>query len=167
MNTDFERQIENLSKKGNTIKDKLLNKDFFLRSTEFGVSTVEKEEIVFNSKKSNFVNYLLSGFVAIFVAFKFKEPVVTYSVICIIIVVLIIGYSFSLIKKSKIIKMNYLSVEIENSKFEWNDIYDFGVLVKPSRYITYYELLIFSNSKGKKVFNLYSFQKDKDNIIKI
>ncbi len=46
MNTDFEKQIENLPKKDNSIKDKLFNKDYFLRSTEFGVSTTEKEEIM-------------------------------------------------------------------------------------------------------------------------
>ena len=47
MNTDFEKQIENLPKKGNSIKDKLFNKDYFLRSTEFGVSNIDKEEIIF------------------------------------------------------------------------------------------------------------------------
>lgn len=46
MNTDFEKQIENLPKKRNSIKDKLFNKDYFLRSTEFNTSTIDKDEIL-------------------------------------------------------------------------------------------------------------------------
>jgi len=53
MNADFEKQIENLPKKGNSIKDKLFSKDYFLRSSEFDLSSIDKEEITFNSKKSN------------------------------------------------------------------------------------------------------------------
>jgi len=46
MNIDFEKQIENLPKKGNSLKDKLFNKDYFLRSKEFNTSTIDKEEII-------------------------------------------------------------------------------------------------------------------------
>ena len=166
MNTNFEKQIENLPKKGNSLKDKLFNKDYFLRSTEFGISTINKEEIIFDNKKSTLGNFLLAGIAAVFVTLRFKEPIVIYSIISIIVIVMILGYFFTSNRKNKIIKINLLGIEIENITFLWNDIYDFGVLVKPSRYITYYELIIFSNSKGKKVFNLFSFQNDKDDIIK-
>ena len=69
-------------------------------------------------------------------------------------------------RKSNLIKINLSGFEIENIKFEWSDVYDFGVLVKPNRYITYYELIIFSKTKGKKVYSLFSFQSDKDEILK-
>lgn len=166
MNIDFEKQIENLPKKGNSIKDKLFNKDYFLRSAEFGVSNIDKEEIIFDSKKSNLGNFLLAGSAAVFVALRFKEPIVIYLIISVVIIVMTLGYFFTLNRNHKIIKINSLGFEIENIKFEWDDVYDFGVLVKPNRYITYYELIIFSNSKGKKVYSLYRFQNDKGDILK-
>ena len=77
-----------------------------------------------------------------------------------------LGYFFTLKRKSKQIKIDKIGFEIENIKYDWDDIYDFGALVKPSRHITYYELIIFSKSKGKKVYSLFSFQSDKDEILK-
>ena len=166
MNTDFEKQIENLPKKGNSIKDKLFNKDYFIRSTEFGVSTTEKEEIIFESKKSSIGNFVLAGTAAIGVSFRFKESIITYSAIIIIIIVMTLGYFFTLKRKSKQIKIDKIGFEIENIKYDWDDIYDFGALVKPSRHITYYELIVFSKAKGKKTYSLFSFQSDKDEILK-
>ena len=166
MNTDFENQIENLPKKGNSIKDKLFNKDYFLRSTEFGVSTLDKDEIIFDSKNSNLGNFILAGTAAIFVSFRFKEPIATYSAIIIIVIVIVLGYFFTLKRKNKAIKIDKIGFEIENTKFEWNDVYDFGLLVKPTRHLTNFDLMIFSNSKGKKSYNLYAFQSDKDDILK-
>ena len=66
MNIDFEKQIENLPKKGNSIKDKLFNKDYFLRSTKFGISTIEKEEIIFDTKKSNNGTLIIIGLAILF-----------------------------------------------------------------------------------------------------
>jgi len=166
MNIDFEKQIENLPKKGNSLKDKLFNKDYFLRSKEFNTSTIDKEEIIFESKKSSIGNFVLAGTAAIGVSFRFKESIITYSAIIIIVIVMALGYFFTLKRKSKLIKINLSGFEIENIKFEWDDIYDFGALVKPNKYITYYELIIFSKSKGKKVYSLFSFQSDKDEILK-
>ena len=166
MNIDFEKQIENLPKKGNSIKDKLFNKDYFLRSTEFNTSTIDKEEIIFESKKSSIGNFVLAGTAAIGISFRFKESIITYSAIIIIVIVMILGYFFTLKRKSKLIKIDKLGFEIENIKYEWDDIYDFVALVKPTRHITYYELIIFSKLKGKKVYSLFSFQSDKDEILK-
>ncbi len=70
MNIDFEKQIENLPKKGNSIKDKIFNKDYFLRSTEFGVSTIDKEEIIFDTKKSNNGTLIIIGLAIVFYMFK-------------------------------------------------------------------------------------------------
>ena len=166
MNTDFEKQIENLPKKGNSIKDKLFNKDYFLRSTEFGVSTTEKEEIIFDTKKSNNGTLIIIGLAIVLICLRFKDsdnfiPILIFSGI-----VMIANLVYLKFKKSKLIKINLSGFEIENIKFEWDDIYDFGALVKPNKYITYYELIIFSKSKGKKVYNLFSFQSDKDEILK-
>ncbi|WP_445714411.1 hypothetical protein [Flavobacterium sp.] len=166
MNTDFEKQIENLPKKGNSIKDKLFNKDYFLRSSEFGISTIDKEKIIFDSKKSSLGNFVLAGTAAIVVSFRFKESIVTYSAIIIIVIAMTLGYFFTLKRKSKVIKINKIGFEIENIKFEWDDIYDFGALVKPTRHITYYELIIFSKTKGKKVYSLYNYQSERDDILK-
>ena len=166
MNTDFEKQIENLPKKGNSIKDKLFNKDYFLRSTEFGVSTTEKEEIIFDTKISNNGTLIIIGLAIVLICLRFKDsdnfiPILIFSGI-----VMIANLVYLNFRKSKLIKINLSGFEIENIKFEWDDIYDFGALVKPNRYITYYELIIFSKSKGKKVYNLFSFQSDKDDILK-
>ncbi len=166
MNIDFEKQIENLPKKGNSLKDKLFNKDYFLRSKEFNTSTIDKEEIIFESKKSSIGNFVLAGTAAIGVSFRFKESIITYSAIIIIVIVMALGYFFTLKRKSKLIKIDKLGFEIENIKYEWDDIYDFGALVKPTRHITYYELIIFSKAKGKKTYSLFSFQSDKDEILK-
>ncbi|RTL13397.1 MAG: hypothetical protein EKK56_05475 [Flavobacteriaceae bacterium] len=166
MNTDFEKQIENLPKKGNSLKDKLFNKDYFLRSTEFGVSTIEKEEIIFDTKKSNNGTLIIIGLAILFICFRFKDsdnfiPILIFSGIGMIANIIYLKF-----RKSKLIKINLSGFEIENIKFEWDDIYDFGALVKPNKYITYYELIIFSKSKGKKVYSLFSFQSDKDEILK-
>lgn len=166
MNTDFEKQIENLPKKGNSIKDKLFNKDYFLRSTEFGISTINKEEIIFDTKKSNNGTLIIIGLAIVLICFRFKDsdnfiPILIFSGIGMIANLVYIKF-----RKSNLIKINLSGFEIENIKFEWDDIYDFGALVKPNKYITYYELIIFSKSKGKKVYSLLSFQSDKDEILK-
>lgn len=166
MNTDFEKQIENLPKKGNSIKDKLFNKDYFLRSTEFGVSTIEKEEIIFDTKKSNNGTLIIIGLAILFICFRFKDsdnfiPILIFSGIGMIANIIYLKF-----RKSKLIKINLSGFEIENIKYEWDDIYDFGALVKPTRHITYYELIIFSKAKGKKTYSLFSFQSDKDEILK-
>lgn len=166
MNIDFEKQIENLPKKGNSIKDKLFNKDYFLRSTEFGASTIDKEEIIFDSKKSNNRTLIIIGLAIVFICFRFKGsdnfiPILIFSGIG-----MIANIIYLKLRKNKLIKINLSGFEIENIKFEWDDIYDFGVLVKPTRHITYYELIIFSKSKGKKVYSLYNYQSDKDDILK-
>ena len=111
MNTDFEKQIENLPKKGNSIKDKLFNKDYFLRSTEFGVLITEKEEIIFESKKSSIGNFVLAGTAAIGVSFRFKESIISYSAIIIILIVMTLGYFFTLKRKSKQIKIDKIGFE--------------------------------------------------------
>jgi hypothetical protein len=166
MNIDFEKQIENLPKKGNSIKDKLFNKDYFLRSTEFGVSNIDKEEIIFDSKKSNNGTLIIIGLAILFICFRFKDsdnfiPILIFSGIGMIANIIYLKF-----RKSNLIKINLSGFEIENIKYEWNDIYDFGALVKPSRHITYYELMIFSKAKGKKTYSLFSFQSDKDEILK-
>jgi len=166
MNIDFEKQIENLPKKGNSIKDKLFNKDYFLRSTEFGVSNIDKEEIIFDSKKSNNGTLIIIGLAILFICFRFKDsdnfiPILIFSGIGMIANIIYLKF-----RKSNLIKINLSGFEIENIKYEWNDIYDFGALVKPSRHITYYELMIFSKAKGKKTYSLFSFQSDKDDILK-
>jgi len=125
-----------------------------------------KKKLYFESKKSSIGNFVLAGTAAIGVSFRFKESIITYSAIIIIVIVMALGYFFTLKRKSKLIKINLSGFEIENIKFEWDDIYDFGALVKPNKYITYYELIIFSKSKGKKVYSLFSFQSDKDEILK-
>ena len=166
MTIDFEKQIENLPKKGNSIKDKIFNKDYFLRSTEFGVSTIDKEEIIFDTKKSNNGTLIIIGLAILFVCLRFKDrdnfiPILIFSGIGMIANIIYLKF-----RKSNLIKINLSGFEIENIKFEWGDVYDFGVLVKPNRYITYYELIIFSKSKGKKVYSLFNFQSDKDEILK-
>ena len=120
MNTDFEKQIENLPKKGNSIKDKLFNKDYFLRSTEFGVSTTEKEEIIFDTKKSNNGTLIIIGLAILFICFRFKDsdnfiPILIFSGIGMIANLVYLKF-----RKSKLIKINLLGFEIENIKFEWD-----------------------------------------------
>jgi hypothetical protein len=166
MNADFEKQIENLPKKGNSIKDKLFNKDYFLRSTEFGVSTLDKDEIIFDSKNSNNGSLIVIGFASLFICFRFIDTDHFIPMLLFLGIGILANLVYFKYRKNKFIKINLIGFEIENTKFEWNDVYDFGALVKPSRHITYYELMIFSNSKGKKSYNLYVFQSDKDDILK-
>ena len=166
MNIDFEKQIENLPKKGNSIKDKIFNKDYFLRSTEFGISTIGKEEIIFDTKKSNNGTLIIIGLAIVFICLRFKDSDNFIAILIFSGIGMIANIIYMIFRKSNLIKINLSGFEIENIKFEWSDVYDFGVLVKPNRYITYYELIIFSKTKGKKVYSLFNFQSDKDEILK-
>jgi len=163
---NFERQIENLPKKGSGIKDLFFNKDYFLRSTEFETSAIEKEQITFSNKTSNSKILITTALACFFICFRFKEKDIFISMLLFTGISLIVCFIFLKNKKEKIIKINNLEIEIENSKFDWRDIYDFGVLAKPNKYYTYHELIIFSHSKGKKNFNLYGFQSDTNEILK-
>ena len=165
MKVDFEKQIESLPKKKNSFKEKLFNQSYFLRSSEFSSSTINKEEIVFDSKKSNIGLLLMVGLPCVFISLKFKDSYVFYPIIIFIIIAMLFNFIYLNNRKRKIIKIDNSGFEIENIKFDWDDIYDFGIMVKPNRYITYYELLVFSSSKGKKVYNLFSFQSEKDDIL--
>ena len=71
MKVDFEKQIESLPKKKNSFKEKLFNQSYFLRSSEFSSSTINKEEIVFDSKKSNIGLLLMVGLPCVFISLKF------------------------------------------------------------------------------------------------
>lgn len=167
MNTDFERQIEILPKKGNSLKDKLFSKDYFLRSSEYSISTIEKDVIDFNDKNS--ITYILMtiGFGCLFlIRFKIKDSFLFYPMLIFVIIAVIANFIYLKTKKRKIIRISNSYLEIENVKFEWNDIYDFGLMVKPNRYMTYHELIVFSYSRGRKTYNLFNFQNQEDDIMK-
>jgi hypothetical protein len=166
MNSDFEKQIENLPKKGNSLKVKLFSKDYFLRSSEFGLSSIDKEEITFNSKKSNIGLLMIIGLAFLFISYRFKDSDYFIIIVLLLAIAMIANVIYLINRKNELIKINTLGFEIEKTNFDWNDIYDFGALVKANRHLTYYELIIFSDSKGKKVYNLFSFQSDKDDILK-
>lgn len=167
MNADFERQINNLPKKGNSLKDKFFNKDYFLRSSEYSISTIEKDVIEFNDKNS--ITYILMtvGFGCLFIIrLKMKESFLFYPMIIFVTIAIIANFIYLKTKKRKTIRITNSEIEIENVKFEWNDIYDFGLMVKPNRYMTFHELIVFSYSRGKKTYNLFSFQNQEDEIMK-
>ncbi|GAA4051822.1 hypothetical protein [Flavobacterium chungnamense] len=166
MNENFDKTIDSFPKKGNFITNNLLNKPYFLLSSEFTNSAVNENEVFFKSSQSNKSLLLIIGISCLIISLKFKNSLFYYPLLIFIALAMAFNFFYLKNKKVKTIKISDFNIEIENVKYEWSEIYAFGVMVNPNRYLTYYTLIIFSNLKGKKEHNLFSFQSQQDDIIK-
>jgi hypothetical protein len=161
MKGDFQKQIDNLSKKGGFIS----SKPYFIGSSEFSNSNNSDNEIEFKSTNSNNSLLIIIGIVSLVLSLRFKESIFFYPLLIFIAITMTINFIYLKTKKVKTIKINSLGFEIDNIKYNWDEVHDFSVKVNPNKYLTFYHLIIFSNSKGKKEHNLFSFQSQQDNII--
>jgi hypothetical protein len=165
MNQNIEKLIESLPKKKNSIKSKLLNQSYFLRSTEFNKTIIYKSEVEFNSKDSNKGILLIIGLACLFISIRFKDSEHFITMLILSIIGFLGNIIFLNCRKGNTIRINKTGFEIENTKFDWNDIYDFGVLIKPNKYMNVYHLILFSNLYGKKEYNLFSFKNKEAKIV--
>jgi len=157
-NSEIEKLIENQPKQKNIIIDFIFDTPYFVRSTEY-VSTIEKysEEIVFNNKASNKFIYVVLGFVIFIFGFRAIEDVSSrYSVMGLLLILILFTW-YDKTRKLEEIKISEEGIEINRTKYFWNQIYDYGFTIVPRQKSSDYYLEIFTITGVKLTFGLYSY----------
>ena len=156
-NPEIEKLIENQPKQKNVI-DFLFDSPYFVRSKEYG-SFVEKykEEIIFNNKESNKFIYLVIGFVLFIIGFRAIEDVSSRYVFFGLLIFLLLFAWYNKTRKLEEIKISEEGIEINKTKYFWNQIYDYGFTIVPRNKTSDYYLEIFTSNGVKLSFGLYNY----------
>lgn len=157
-NSELEKLIEKQPKKKFSVIDFVFSNPYFVRSTEYG-STIENysEEIVFNN--TGYDNYIYFVFVFVIFIFGFRaiEDVFSrYFVLGLLLVLMLIVW-YNKTKKIEEIKISEARIEINKTKYFWNQIYDYGFTIEPKHKSSTYYLEIFTIVGEKVRFGLYSY----------
>lgn len=156
-NQEIEKLIENQPKQKNVI-DFLFNSPYFVRSTEY-VSTIEEysEVIVFNNKESNKFIYVIIGFITFIFGFCSIEDASSRYVFFGLLLFLLLFTWYNKTRKKEEIKISEEGIEINTTKYFWNQIYDYGLTIVPRNKTSDCFLEIFTISGAKLSFGLYNY----------
>lgn len=164
-NSELEKLIEKQPKKQLSVIDFVFNNPYFVRSTEYG-STIEnyREEIVFNNKDSNNFIYFVFGFITLIFGFRAIEDVFSRYIVLGLLLCLLLLFWYNRTRKLEEIKINEEGIEINKTKYFWNQIYDYGFTIEPKHKSSNYYLEIFTIVGEKVSYGLYNYS-NSDEII--
>lgn len=156
-NPEIEKLIENQPKQKNVI-DFLFDSPYFVRSTEY-VSTIEEysEVIVFNNKESNKFIYVIIGFITFIIGCRGIEDVNCRYIAFGLLLFLLLFAWYNKTRKLEEIKISEEGIEINKTKYFWNQIYDYGLTIVPRNKTSDCYLEIFTISGAKLSFGLYNY----------
>lgn len=157
-NPELEKLIEKQPKQKNMVIKFLFDTPYFVRSTEY-VSTIEeyREEIVFTNKEASKFIYVVFGFVIFIFGFRAIEDVSSRYLVLVFLLVLALVFWYNKTRKLEEIKISEEGIEIENTKYFWNQIYDYGFTIVPKHKSSDYYLEIFTMTGVKLSFVLYNY----------
>ena len=157
-NSEIEKLIEKQPKQKNIVIDFLFDTPYFVRSTEY-VSTIEeyREEIVFTNKDASKFIYVVLGFVIFILGFRAIEDVSSRYLVIGLLLILVLVFLYNKTRKLEEIKISEVGIEIENTKYLWDQIYDYGFTIVPKHKTSDYYLEIFTITGVKLSFGLYNY----------
>lgn len=155
---NFQLIIESLPKKRNFLTHEILHKPFFVKSENFeSLTTKYPEELIF---RDNEINYFFAFFpfaMCFLVIFKcdLQSDNFYFSIgIIVFLLSLMINLKF---KRHRLIIINKKGFKIDNDKFLWEDIYDYGVFVSFGYRKKTQVIYIFSIDRGLKKYDISGF----------
>lgn len=164
-NPELENLINKQSKPANKVIDFIFSNPYFVRSSEYdSIIKRYQEEIVFTNKESNNFIYFVLTFITLIIGFKAIEEVSSRYLFFIFLGIILLFFWYNSTRKLKQIKISEKGIEIEESKYFWNQIYDYGFTIVPKHNTSDYYLEIFTQTGVKLSFGLYDF-KEPDAII--
>lgn len=157
-NPELEKLIEKQPKKKLSVINYIFANPYFVRSKEYG-SIIEnyKEVIIFNNTGSDKYIYFVFGFMLLIFGFRAIEDIFSRYVVLGLLVVLILLIWYNKTKKVEEIKISEAGIEIKNTQYSWNQIYDYGFTIEPKHKSSNYYLEIFKMTGNKERFGLYNY----------
>lgn len=157
-NSEIEKLIEKQPKQKNMVIEFLFDTPYFVRSSEY-VSTIEKysEEIVFTNKDASKFIYVVLGFITLIFGFRAIEDVSSRYLVLVFLLILVLVFWYNKTRKLEEIKISEEGIEIENTKYFWDQIYDYGFTIVPKHKSSDYYLEIFTMTGVKLTFGLYNY----------
>ncbi|NHM02617.1 hypothetical protein [Flavobacterium difficile] len=157
-NPELENLINKQSKQSSKVIDFIFSSPYFVRSTEYdAIIKKYEEEIIFTNKDSNKFIYFVLTFITLIIGFKAIDDESNRYLFFIFLGIIVVVFWYNSTRKLNEIKISEKGIEIEETNYLWDQIYDYGFTIVPKHNTSDYYLEIFMQTGVKLSFGLYHF----------